>query len=253
MGAVLSMLVNAIFAVIGGIISWIVARSTSLKTEMSVIVYSSTIFKDGVFPGVTIKVNGEDSKTLTKSEVVLWNSGFTTIYGSDVVEGNRLRIELPQNSQFYASEIEKTTDSDMKFEIKEDATSLDIAFDYCKQGEGIRIAILHDSEKIEFKGKLKTASNIKKYYRNERTVSPKKRIRLKGRMRKLSLIVCMFLYEATIVCFGGLIMVFLLDKMDVIAMLLGFGVCLCGGALSSVVFRMLQRWIFTEDGPPALW
>ena len=237
MGAVLSMLVNAIFAVIGGIISWIVARSTSLKTEMSVIVYSSTIFKDGVFPGVTIKVNGEDSKTLTKSEVVLWNSGFTTIYGSDVVEGNRLRIELPQNSQFYASEIEKTTDSDMKFEIKEDATSLDIAFDYC----------------IEFKGKLKTASNIKKYYRNERTVSPKKRIRLKGRMRKLSLIVCMFLYEATIVCFGGLIMVFLLDKMDVIAMLLGFGVCLCGGALSSVVFRMLQRWIFTEDGPPALW
>ena len=65
-GGLLSMLVNAIFAVIGGIISWIVARSTSLKTEMSVIVYSSTIFKDEIFPGVTIKVNGEDSKTLTK-------------------------------------------------------------------------------------------------------------------------------------------------------------------------------------------
>ena len=247
------MLVNAIFAVIGGIISWIVARSTSLKTEMSVIVYSSTIFKDEIFPGVTIKVNGEDSKTLIKSEIILWNSGFKTICEDEVVKSNQLRIELPQNSQFYASKIEKTTDSDMKFGITEHATSLNISFDYCKQGEGIRIAILHDSEKIEFKGKLKTTSDIKKYYRNEKAVSPKKRSRFKGRMRKLSLIACMFLYEAMIVCSGGLIMIFLLEKLEVIGMLLGFGVCLCGGALSSTVFRMLQRWLFTEDGPPALW
>lgn len=250
---VLSILVNVFFAIIGGAISWTIARSTTLKTELSVIVNNATIFKDEIFPGIAIEVNGQNSKVLTKSEVILWNSGFTTIYGSDVVSSNQLRIELPPNSQIYACELKKTTDDDMGFKIKQCTASLNISFDHCKQGQGIKIAILHDSEEAEFEGKLKPKSEIKKYYRQEKTVSPKNRIHIKERVRKLLLVGGMFIYEAVIAFWGVLTIVLLLERLDVIALLLGLGICLCGGGLSGMVFRILQRRIFMEDGPPTLW
>ena len=159
---VLSILVNVFFAIIGGAISWTIARSTTLKTELSVIVNSATIFKDEIFPGIAIEVNGQNSKVLTKSEVILWNSGFTT-------------------------------------------------------------------------------------------VSPKNKIHIKEWVRKLLRVGGMFIYEAVIVFWGVLTIVLLLERLDVIALLLGLGICLCGGGLSGMVFRILQRHIFMEDGPPTLW
>lgn len=248
-----SILINVIFAIIGAGTSWIIARSTTLKTELSVIVDSATIFKNEIFPNVAIKVNEQDSKILTKSEVILWNSGFTTIYGSDVVESNLLRIELPQNSQFYASEIEKTTDNDMKFEINPCSTSLNISFNHCKQDEGVRIAILHNSEEASFEGKLKPASKIKVYYRHEKTTSSKKKTYIKGTMRKLLLVGCMLSYEITAICLGISITFVIGEKLGLIGILLGFAFCLCGGILSGEVFRLLQKRIFSVDGPPALW
>lgn len=250
---VFSLSVNIIFAIIGAGLSWIIARSTPLKTELSVIVDSATIFNNGLFPNVAIEVNGQDSKVLTKSEVILWNSGFTTIYGSDVVESNLLRIELPQDSQFYASMIEKTTDDDMKFDIKQYATSLNISFNHCKQDEGVKIAILHDSEKASFKGKLKPTSEIKVHYRHGKTTSSEKKTYIKGKVRKLFLVGSMFFYEIIVICLGIGITIMTGDKLDVIAIFLGFIFCLCGGCLSGTVFRLLQKGIFPEDGPPALW
>lgn len=248
-----SVLVNILFAIIGAGISWIIARSTTIKTELSVIVDSATIFNNELFPNVEIKVNGQDSKVLTKSEVILWNSGFTTICSSDVVESNLLRIELPQNSQFYASMIEKTTDDDMKFNIKQCSTSLNISFNYCKQDDGVKIVILHNSEKASFEGKLKSAaSKIKVHYRYK-TTSSKKKTYPKGKMRKLLLVGSMFLYEMTIICLGVATLMIANVQWEAIALLLGFGFCLCGGGLSGTVFRLLQKRMFPEDGPPALW
>ena len=183
----------------------------------------------------------------------MWNSGFTTIYGSDVVSSNQLRIELPPNSQIYACEIKKTTDDDMGFKIKQCTASLNISFDHCKQGQGIKIAILHDSEEAEFEGKLRPKSEIKKYYRQEKAVSPKNKIHVKEWVRKLLLVGGMFIYEGVIAFWGVLTIILLIERLDVIALLLGLGICLCGGGLSGMFFRVLQRHIFMEDGPPTLW
>lgn len=249
----LSFAFSIILAIISAIVSWAVARRTTLKTELTAIIDSTTIFKDEIFPNVMIEVNGKRSEVLTKSVVVLWNSGFSTIYSRDIVESNPLRIELPLNTQFYAAEIETTTDEDMKFDIKVSNTCLTIKFDHCKRGEGIRIAVLHNGDNASFEGKLKTAGTIKAYYKYGRDTFSKKKDRLKIRYRMPLLVASIILYEILVIALGFTVLLALSSVSEAGALLLGMGVCVCGGCSSNAVFQFLQNAIISEDGPPTLW
>ena len=103
----------------------------------------------------------KDIDTLTKTYIVLWNSGINTIYGHNIVPEDPLRIELDKSIQILQVRILKLTRkiNVNKFTAKKDVLSnvIDCNFDYLDAGDGVTIEILHTSEKpnVKIQGTIK--------------------------------------------------------------------------------------------------
>lgn len=246
-----SLVLSCFSCIAGAAFSWIIARRTVTKTEMTAIIESRQIFKANIFPGVNILVNGIYSDSLTRSDIILWNSGFSKIDGSDIVESNKLRIEIPDNAQLYAYIIEKTSDVDMDFTINS-TYPFEITFNYCKPGDGIRIAVLHSGMEISFNGKLKTMGKIKQHKINHVTDTPKNNFRPNVRLLKAIPIIGVILYNIMIFIFSIIVAVIFYSKLEEYAFFVAMVTCLFGGALSVIVLQLLQRHMMSQDGPPEL-
>lgn len=245
-----SLVLSCLSCVVGAAFSWIIARRTVTKTEMTATIESRQIFKANIFPGVNILVNGICADSLTRSDIILWNSGFSKIDGIDIVESNKLRIEIPDSEQLYAYVIEKTNDVDMDFVISS-TYPLEITFNYCKPGGGIRIAVLHSGMDIFLKGKLKTMGEIKQYKTNHITNTLKENFRPNILFLKAIPIIGVVLYNVIIFILTIVITFTLFTKFEY-AFFAAMAICLFGGSLSSIVLQLLQRYIMSQDGPPEL-
>lgn len=246
-----SLVLSCLSCIVGAAFSWIIARRTVTKTEMTATIESRQIFKANVFPGVNILVNGICADSLTRSDIIFWNSGFSKIDGSDIVESNKLRIEIPDSAQLYAYVIEKTNDVDMDFAISP-TYPLEITFDYCKPGGGIRIAVLHSGMDIFFKGKLKTMGEIKQHKTNHVTNTLKNSFSPNVLFLKAIPIIGVVLYNLMIFIFSIVIAVIFYSKLQEYAFFVAMVTCLLGGSLSAIILQLLQRYIMSQDGPPEL-
>ena len=116
---------------------------------------------DKVLPAqVEIRVGDRVVDRLSKTCLVVWNSGRSLIRGSDVVEEDPLTCVFSDGSEVLECRVLKSTRKTNKFSAQRSPTAvnkLDISFDYLDPGDGAVIEILHtDSERFpEVKGTIR--------------------------------------------------------------------------------------------------
>jgi hypothetical protein len=83
---------------------------------------------------------------LTRSYVVLWNSGTQMIRSSDIVSDDPIRINVSQESQVLQFHVITSTRPVIKFQVRSQpclSNSILCEFDYLDPGDGATIEILH--------------------------------------------------------------------------------------------------------------
>lgn len=91
-----------------------------------------------------IRFAGAIVSRVTSSTIVLWNHGDRTIRGSELVEADPLRIELPTNGQVLRHSIVRQTRSVNGWRILPiGSNTLSLSFDFLDPNDGVTIEVLH--------------------------------------------------------------------------------------------------------------
>ena len=88
---------------------------------------------------------------LAKTDIIVWNSGKTTLRGNDIVHEDLLRLEFDKEEEVLQSYIMKITRDVNKFtsEIRSDFPNIvDCNFDFLDPGDGAVIEILHTDKEL---------------------------------------------------------------------------------------------------------
>lgn len=98
---------------------------------------------------VEIFFKGRTVPRLTKTHVILWNSGNDTLDGGNIVVDDPLRFEYSERAEVLRSHVLKITRDTNKFaaNINPNSTNEVIcSFDYLEAGDGAIIELLHSAE-----------------------------------------------------------------------------------------------------------
>ncbi|BDU10060.1 hypothetical protein PRtIB026_A49500 [Pseudomonas sp. RtIB026] len=100
--------------------------------------------------GISVQYQGADIPRLTRSMVVLWNSGENTILGSDVVDADPLRVCVGSDGEILSASVIKETRSVNDFKIRPPSPHAPneaiFEFNYFDSGDGVVVEILHTSQ-----------------------------------------------------------------------------------------------------------
>jgi hypothetical protein len=95
---------------------------------------------------VEILYRGKHVDRLTRSDIIFWNSGKQTLYGSDIVADDAVRCELSPDALALEVRIIKCTRDANKFTARIDDNSQNrviLSFDYLDPQDGAVIELLH--------------------------------------------------------------------------------------------------------------
>jgi len=95
---------------------------------------------------IEILFDGKPVTQLVKTYVTLWNSGNTTLYGSNIVVEDPLRLEFSKDAQILQAPVIKSNRDANKFISTIRANSpniVDFNFDYLDPDDGVVVEILH--------------------------------------------------------------------------------------------------------------
>jgi len=95
---------------------------------------------------VEVRYRGHPVERLTKTHLVLWNSGKATIRGTDIVEDDPIRCEfLPESQVLEVSVVQSTRLANKVFvkPVNDHSNWAIITFDYLDPQDGATIEILH--------------------------------------------------------------------------------------------------------------
>jgi hypothetical protein len=99
--------------------------------------------------GISVQYHGADIPRLTRSIVVLWNSGENTIMGSDLVDIDPLRFRVGTDGELLSVSILKASRSVNDFKIRHPSAHAPneaiVEFNYFDSGDGVVVEILHTS------------------------------------------------------------------------------------------------------------
>jgi hypothetical protein len=109
--------------------------------------------------GLEIKLKGEKVKTLSVVKIAIWNNGNETLDKHQLVEKDKLRIEISNDTKVFDYSIIQVNESSNSFNLKKlNPNIIEINFDYIDQNQGCVIQIIYDGIKtsdINLKGKIK--------------------------------------------------------------------------------------------------
>ncbi len=97
---------------------------------------------------VEIRFRGRRVPHLTKTLLVIWNSGKATIRGRDIVSDDPVQFAFPNGSEILHARLLKATRPHIKFEVTRRAdvnNAVTCSFDYLDPRDGAAIEILHTS------------------------------------------------------------------------------------------------------------
>ncbi len=100
-------------------------------------------------PAVNVTYRGVPVVRLTKTTVVVWNAGTTTIRGSDIVAADPLRVAFREGGQVLDAEVTQVRRrvNSIAVQIPPGApNTILVTFDFLDPKDGARIEILHTSE-----------------------------------------------------------------------------------------------------------
>jgi hypothetical protein len=137
---------------------------------------------------ITITFGDKIVQRLTKTEVILWNSGRTTLHGIDIVAEDPLRLEFSKDAQILQTRIIKSNRDTNKFTsiIRVNSPNIvDFSFDYLEPGDGAVVEILHTDKELypKIQGTIRGLRKGAKYsgyipsYSGSRTISKYKLLR----------------------------------------------------------------------------
>jgi len=147
--------VGSLIGIVGlliGIISIVIAYRVSRIGPRPVFQYRSINLiekeKQALPSDVEIFFRGKKVSRLTKTYIIFWNSGKSTLYGKDIVDDDPLRFSFGKDAEVLRARIPKITKKMNKFEARINPMSPNeviINFDYLDPNDGAVIEILHTS------------------------------------------------------------------------------------------------------------
>ena len=103
----------------------------------------------GLLPNdIEVHHKGIKIPKLTKTVLIIWNGGEKTIKGTDIVDRDCLRVELPEDSQLLSVNTINNSRSVINFSAtrsNEFENSIKLSFDFLDQNDGSVVEILHTS------------------------------------------------------------------------------------------------------------
>lgn len=99
---------------------------------------------------VTIHFRDKKVQRLTKTRIILWNSGRATLNGKNIVADDPLRLEFSEDSEVLSAQVLNFTRQANKFTVNihpHCPNQVMCSFDYLNVGDGAAIELLHTDEK----------------------------------------------------------------------------------------------------------
>lgn len=142
---------GAIIGVLGLVYAWIVQprkRLTYSKTGIRLIGLSDSALPESI----KVLHGGKEVTTLTLSDVLIWNSGNQTILPTEVVDTNRLRVEVSDGAKILEVQEASATRKDISLNVEinpADPRQLFIGFRFLDATDGMRLKILHTDKSTD--------------------------------------------------------------------------------------------------------
>ncbi|MGE0280006.1 MAG: hypothetical protein AB7P20_05255 [Rhizobiaceae bacterium] len=146
---------------------------------------------------VQVKFDDVEITDLSSTQILIWNSGSTSIRREDIVGKDRITIEFSESTRVFEATIAAVTRKENGFELKADfqSPSKVIAdFEFLDPADGVALRILHSGtfDKIpKIRGTVVGAKEI--LYRGAFDLSTQ--LRISARKPKFLLRVAMFIYS----------------------------------------------------------
>ena len=138
-------------AVVGVILTIHFYRKGRRQKALSYARQSDTLVEDlsDKFPKLSISFGGKDISALTVSRIAVWNSGTESIRGTDISQGDPLRITLPEGTKLLSSEITSKTKEANAFSLQHDVEGnvITLFFEYADPEDGIVVNLIHTGSK----------------------------------------------------------------------------------------------------------
>lgn len=116
---------------------------------------------DALPPAIVVQYDGISIPRLTKSLLIIWNSGENTVSGTDIVDKDPLRLQIGDDGKILSVTVLKASRAvnDVKVSPASDLAPNEVAlsFDYLDTKDGVVVEILHTSSdrKPRVKGTLR--------------------------------------------------------------------------------------------------
>jgi hypothetical protein len=109
---------------------------------------------------VSVLFKGKNVPRLTKTYIILWNSGKATIEGKAIVTDDPLRLEFNDGSEVLSAQVIKQTHTPNKFVVNINQQSTNVVFfnfEYLNTQDGVTLELLHTSPERypQVKGSIK--------------------------------------------------------------------------------------------------
>jgi hypothetical protein len=154
-----------LIGVLGGVIAYLLSRK---RTSLSFAYLGEHLLgsESAALPeGISVQYYGDDIPRLTRSVIVLWNSGENTILGSDVVDIDPLRFSVGTDGKLLAASILKASRPVNDFRIRPPSAQAPneavVELNYFDSKDGVVVEILHTSTSAhpDIKGTIRGLPN----------------------------------------------------------------------------------------------
>jgi hypothetical protein len=152
---VLSFMGKSWLGTVLGILGLVVALATYLwtrkRTSLSFVHLGEHLLgsaSDALPPAIVVQYEGISIPRLTKSVLILWNSGENTVMGADIAAKDPLRFEIGDDGQILSISVLKTSRSVNDFSLLpagERMNEAEFNFDFLDTSDGVVVEILHTS------------------------------------------------------------------------------------------------------------
>ncbi len=124
-----------------------VSRIALQSEDIAIVGSSTSAFDDQL----EIRFGGEIVQRVTKTRVIVWNSGNTTIEGDKIANSDPLRASVAENNRILRVELIKQSRpvNNVRFTTKDNDALVD--FDFFDQNDGFVVEIIHSGTRRELK------------------------------------------------------------------------------------------------------
>ncbi|KRF39813.1 hypothetical protein [Paenibacillus sp. Soil787] len=144
--------IGSFIGAVGIIFSIVFYKFTRVKNQLSIKTSFIRLIgkRKSLSDDVDILYKGISVPRLTKSYIVLWNSGTSTVNGNDNIKDDRLRLEFSEGTQILRTNIIKENRRINKLSVQLDtecSNLVNVDFDFLDPNDGAVIELLHTDQK----------------------------------------------------------------------------------------------------------